>query len=122
MKEIGILEIIWELEFWKLNLGNWILEIKFERNWNFGNYLRIGVLKIKFRKLNFGNQIWKKFESWKLNLKEIGILEIIWKLEFWKLNLRIGVSEIKFERNWNFENYLRIEILKIKFKNWRFGN
>ena len=98
LKEIGTLEIIWELELWKLNLRIGSLEIKFERNWNFGNYLRIGVLKIKFRKLNFGNQIWKKLESWKLNLKEIGILEIIWKLEFWKLNLRNGILEIKFKK------------------------
>ena len=30
MKEIGILKIIWELEFWKLNLGIGVLEIKFE--------------------------------------------------------------------------------------------
>ena len=56
------------------------MEIKFEINWNFENYLRIGVLKIKFKNWSFGNKIWKK-------------------LEFWKLNLRIGVLEIKFERN-----------------------
>ena len=43
-------------------------------------------------------------------------------MEFLKLNLRIGILEIKFERNWNFENYLRIEVLKIKFKNENFGN
>ena len=36
LKEIGILEIVWELEFWKLNLGNGILEIEF-KNWKFGN-------------------------------------------------------------------------------------
>ena len=41
--KIGILKIIWEsefweLEFWELNLKEiGILEIKFERNWNFGN-------------------------------------------------------------------------------------
>ena len=29
-----------------------ILEIKFERNWNFGNYLRVWDLK---KKLNYGN-------------------------------------------------------------------
>ena len=23
-------------------------------------------------------------------------------MKFWKLNLRIGILEIKFERNWNF--------------------
>ena len=91
LREIGILKIISELEFWKLNLGIGVLE----------NYLKMKILK--------------------LNLK-IGILKIIWELEFWKLNLRVGVSKIKFETNWNFENHLRIEILKIKSKNWSFGN
>ena len=54
-------------------------------------------------------------------------------MEFWKLNLRIGILEIKFERSWKFKNYLRMEILKIikvwevkvlkiKLKNWSFGN
>ena len=49
------------MEFWKLNLRIWILEIKFKRNWNFENYLGIGVLEIK------------------------------WRLKFWKLNLRIVI-------------------------------
>ena len=39
------------------------------------NYLKIGVLKIKFKNQNFG-----------------------------KLNLRIRILEIEFERNWSFEN------------------
>ena len=52
-------------------------------------------------------------KCWKLDLR-IGVLEIKWKLEFWKLNFRIGILEIKFERNWNFENYLKIEVLKRK--------
>ena len=60
-------------------------------------------------------------EFWKLNLREIGVLKIIWELEFWKFVLRIGILEIKLERNLNFENYLRIGVLKIKFKNWSFG-
>ena len=35
-------------------------------------------------------------------------------MEFWKLNLKeIKMLEIKFERN---------EILKIKFRKWNFGN
>ena len=57
-------------------------------------------------------------EFWKLNLKEIKILKIIWEWEFWKLNLGIEVLEIKFERNMNFENYLRIRIgvLEIRFE------
>ena len=58
------------MEFWKLNLKE------------------IEILKI----------IWE-LEFWKLNLKEIGILKIIWELEFGKLVLRIGVLEIKYERN-----------------------
>ena len=53
-------------------------------------------------------------------------------MEFWKLNLRIGILEIKFARNWNFENYLKIGVLKIKYefgvleikfeRNWSFEN
>ena len=61
-------------------------------------------------------------EFWKLNLKEIGILKIIWELKFGKLVLRIGVLEIKFEINWNFENYFRIGVWKTKFRNWNFEN
>ena len=34
----------------KIKFKNWSLKIKFERNWNFENYLRIGVLKIKFKR------------------------------------------------------------------------
>ena len=44
---------------------------------------KIGILKF----------IWK-----------IGVSKITWKSEFWKLNLRIGILDIKFKRNWNFEN------------------
>ena len=34
------------------------------------------------------------------------------------------ILEIKFERNWNFENYLRGWDLKkkINYENWDFGN
>ena len=49
---------------------------------------------------------------------------------FQKLNLKIGilkigVSKIKFERNWSFENYFRIGVLKmkalkIKLEKWSF--
>ena len=69
LKEIGILKIIWELEFWKLNLRIGILGIKFERNWNFKNCLRI------------------KFER-------------NWNFEDY---LRIGVLKVKF-KNWSFGN------------------
>ena len=101
LKEIGILKIIWELRFWKLNLGIGSLEIKFERNWSFENYLRIGVLKISFKNWSF----------WKLILKENGVS-------------KIRVLKIKL-RNWSFEkylkigildNYLKIEVLEIKFR------
>ena len=55
-------------------------------------------------------------EFWKLNLKEIGVLENNWELKFWKLNFKIEVLEIKFEINWKFEIIwelnLRIEVLK----------
>ena len=65
-------------------------------------------------------------EKWRVvELKKylkIGEIRIAWKtkiwtLEFRKLPLRIGILEIKFERNWNLEDYLRIGVLKIKFKN-----
>ena len=56
-------------------------------------------------------------EFLKLNLK-VGVLENYLKMEFWKLNLRIGILETKFERNWNFKNYLRVRVLQNKFKNW----
>ena len=63
-----------------------------------------------------------KSDRIKKNLKTEVELKLFDKLEFWKLYLGIGVLEIKFERNWNFENYLRIEVLKVKFKNWSFEN
>ena len=66
------------MEFWKLNLRIGILEIKFERNWNFENYLRIGVLE---------------------NYLKMEIL----KIEILENYLRMGVLKIKFE-NWSFEN------------------
>ena len=63
-----------------------VSKIKFERNWSFENYFRIGVLKI------------------------------IWKWKLWKLNLKNGVLKIKFEKKkWNLENYLEIGVLKIEF-------
>ena len=46
---------------------------------------------------------------WELNLKEVGILKIIWELEFWKLNLKMESFkklnlEIETLENGNFEN------------------
>ena len=62
-----------------------------------------------------GDRIKEIFENW----SEIRIAwkTKIWKLKFRKLPLRIGILEINFERNWNLEDYLRIGVLKIKFKN-----
>ena len=60
-------------------------------------------------------------EFWKLNLKEIGTLKIIWELEFWKLNLGIEVLEIKFEINWSFENGNFGKLFENRnFENWNF--
>ena len=70
-------------------------------------------------------RIKKIFENWsgiKTIQKKTKVLKFIWKLESRKLNLRIRILEIKFERNWNFENYLKIGVLEIKFKNLDFGN
>ena len=61
-------------------------------------------------------------EFWKLNLR-IGVIKIkLWQLETWKL-FKNGSFE-----NWNFGHFfeklefwklnLRIRILEIKFKNW----
>ena len=37
-----------------------------------------------------------------------GGLKFIRELEICKINLRTGISKIKFERNWNFGNYLGV--------------
>ena len=48
-----------------------------------------------------------------------------------KKKLKTGVKLKLFERkleiwnlfeNWSLTNYLKIRVLKIKFKNWNFGN
>ena len=52
------------IEFWSL-FENWSLEYN-SKNCNFGNYLRIGVLKIKY----------------KFGVLEIRIFEIIWRWHF----------------------------------------
>ena len=47
------------MKFWKLNLkeiGNWKFENGSFKNWNFGkleNYLKMKILKIKFKKKNW---------------------------------------------------------------------
>ena len=75
-------------------------------------YLKTRVeLKLFEKTLGFRNL----FGNWSLEIYlEIGVSKIIWKLESSELNLRIGFLEIKFERNWNFENHLRIGTVKIK--------
>ena len=45
--------------------------------------------------------------------EKTGFLNFILKLESWELNLIIEILEIKFERNWKFENYLEVKFLKI---------
>ena len=63
-----------------------------------------------------------KFENW--NFGKLEIWKIIWKWNFWKSNLKIGILEnylkIKVLKIGILENYLKIEVLKIKFKNWNF--
>ena len=84
------------------------------------------LYEIKRTRRLFENQsgikiVWEKTRF--LKFIKIGVSNIIWKLDIRKLNLRIGISEIKFERNWNFENYLRIwNFKKLNYENWDFGN
>ena len=54
--KIGVLEIIWKLKSWKLNLkiGNYLKFKVLKIIW------KLRVLKIKFQKLEF----WKLFENW----------------------------------------------------------
>ena len=61
-------------------------------------------LKLFEGKLDF----WNSFENWSLrDYLHIGVLEIIWKLDFYELNVRMRILKIKFE-----------EILKVI---WEFG-
>ena len=82
MKEIGVLKINWELEFWKLVLKIGILKIIWElESWKLN--LRIGV-----------SENYLKMKIWKLNLR-IGIL---------KNYLKTKVLKIKFKnelRGWH---------------------
>ena len=92
------------MEFWKLNyeLEFWKLNLK-----------EIGILKIKLWKL----ESWKLFEDGILKINKIIIIIIIiinkcenWNFGNWKLNSEIGI----------LKNYLKIEVLKIKFENRNF--
>ena len=73
--------------------------------------MKIRVLKIEVLKIRVSKIVWK-LGFWKLNLKEIGVLKIIWEwnLKKKKLNLKIGI----------LENYLKLDVLKIKFENLNF--
>ena len=69
-------------------------------------------MEIKFVSGNFKNWNLGELESW----------NIIWKWKFWKLDLRIGVSENYLKMKiWKLnlrigilKNYLKTEVLKIK--------
>ena len=77
-------------------------------------------------------------ESWKIHScllkKNQGKRKIIWKSKIiyeLKKYLKNGVELKLFERklefwnlfeSWSLENYLKIGVMKIKFKNWNFGN
>ena len=76
------------------------------KNGSFGKLFE----KWNFRKLNliietleyyFENEILENLKNWSFgNLFENGSLKkIIWKLKFWKLNSKIGILKINFERN-----------------------
>ena len=85
----------------RINLTNPIIS----ELWRF---IILACVKIKRNRTLFKNRgeiktIWEKIGFLKFIWK-IGVSKITWKSEFWKLNLRIGILDIKFKRNWNFEN------------------
>ena len=68
-------------------------------------------------------EFWKLFENWSVeNYLKIGVVKIIWKLKFWRINLEIEVLKIRILKNWSFENDLKFEVLKSKSGNWSFEN
>ena len=77
------------LELWEEKKTFLLIKSKRDRRL-FSNYSGI---KTVWEKIGFFKFIWK-----------IGVSKITWKSKFWKLNLRIGILDIKFKRNWNFEN------------------
>ena len=108
--------------------------------WNYEEFI-LAYLKIKRYIKNYFKikEKFMKVLAWKkkatsllktrflvtLNLKER------WKVVELKKYLKTGVKSRLFERklkfwnlfeNWKPENYLKIGVLKIKFKNWNFGN
>ena len=57
------------------------------------------LCKIKRNKRLFENRSEIKIVRDKTRFLKIGVSKIIRKFEFWELNLRIEILEIKFERN-----------------------
>ena len=85
LKEIGILKNYLRIGVLKIKFENGIFKKLNLQIGTLENYLKIEVLKIKFFK--------KKLEFWR----------IIRKWKFWKLNLKIiKVWKIKL-KNWSFE-------------------
>ena len=76
--------------------------------WNYENYIH-AYLKSRETKKKWKSKKILELKKYLKNGVELKLFER--KLEFWNL----------FE-NWSLENYLKIGILKIKFKNWNFGN
>ena len=65
--------------------------------------------KIKVLKIGILGNYLRMIFFFKLNLK----------IEILKNYLKMEVLKIKFE-NWNFKNYLKTRVSKIKFENWDF--
>ena len=61
-----------------------------------------------------GNRIFEiHLKNWSLKgYLKIGVFEFIWISNFYKLNVRMRILEIKFERDWKFENDLRVRDFK----------
>ena len=83
------------------------------------NYLKMTVSKIKFENWNFEKLFENEsFENWNFEeLFENGILKKLnLKFEILENYLKMEVLKIKFEI-WNFEELFENEIFKIKFEN-----
>ena len=88
--------LAWEKRATSLLKTGFLVSLNLKERW------RVVELK-KYLKTGVKSKLFKKIESSK----------IIWKLAFWKLDLKIGILGIKFERNWNFEKLFKDGILKI---------
>ena len=86
------IKIIWKTEIWKLEFRK-LFENRIFKKLNLGigtlgNYLKMEVLNIKLKKMEFWRII-RKRKFWKLNLKMIKV----WKVKVLKIKLK----------NWSFE-------------------